>query len=100
MSTAPRDSRLVDCHFHWYPSEVEAGLKPAHGIPRRHSADWSDLEGHTGGMDVGVRGGVVAGRAARAERTPPSVSFAGLFPPGSPRGEPLRLTRLYNDLVA
>lgn len=90
MST-PRDSRLVDCHFHWYPAEVEAGLNAVHEIPQMHSADWSDLDGQLARMDeLGRRVDVIASTGP----------FAGLFTSGIDEQESLRLTRLYNDLVA
>ena len=89
MSAAPRSDRLVDCHFHWYPAEVEAGLNAATGMTRMHSADWSDLEGQLARMDdLGRRVDVISSTGP----------FTGLFT-SIDHADSLRLTRLYNELV-
>ena len=82
--------RILDCHFHWYPAEVEAGLNHATGATRMHTRDWSDLDFQLARMDaLGHRVDVVSSTGP----------FTGLFT-AIAHEESLRLTRLYNELIA
>ncbi|HEY7046828.1 MAG TPA: amidohydrolase family protein [Jatrophihabitantaceae bacterium] len=90
MSDAPRATRLLDCHFHWYPQAVEDGLNRVNGNTRRHSADWFDLEGQLARMDaLGRRVDVISSTGP----------FTGLFT-GIDAGNSRALTRLYNETMA
>ena len=86
--TMPRE-RILDCHFHWYPAEVEAGLNGLNGNTRMHSRDWSDLEHQLDRMDdLGRRVDVISSTGP----------FTGLFT-AIPHADSLRLTRLHNELM-
>jgi aminocarboxymuconate-semialdehyde decarboxylase len=82
--------RILDCHFHWYPAEVEAGLNRANGATRMHTRDWSNLEFQLARMDdLGHRVDVISSTGP----------FTGLFT-NIAHEDSLRLTRLYNELMA
>src|SRR5690606_25668500 len=52
MSAISRARRLLDCHFHWYPQEVEEGLNRARGTSVHHSPEWYDLDAQLERMDA------------------------------------------------
>lgn len=82
--------RLLDCHFHWYPQEVEDGLNRVNGNTRRHSADWFDLERQLARMDM-------LGR--RVDVISSTGPFTGLFT-NIDAASSRALTRLYNETMA
>jgi aminocarboxymuconate-semialdehyde decarboxylase len=87
---SPREASIVDCHFHWYPSEVEAGLNHAGGRTGMHSQDWSDLDRQLARMDdLGRRVDVISSTGP----------FTGLFT-SIGHDDSVRLTRLYNESMA
>ncbi len=84
------DSPLVDCHFHWYPREVEAALNRVHGTTRQHSRGWYDLEFQLARMDeLGRRVDVISSGGP----------FAGLFTDTDLANSRV-VTRLYNETMA
>lgn len=90
MSVIGRASRLLDCHFHWYPREVEQGLNRASGASAHHSADWYDLDGQLARMDeLGCRVEVISSTGP----------FTGLFT-NIAADRSRDLTRLYNETMA
>jgi aminocarboxymuconate-semialdehyde decarboxylase len=90
LSTLARNNAIVDCHFHWYPADVEAGLNRANGNSRMHSRDWSDLDFQLARMDeLGRRVDVISSTGP----------FTGLFTNIDP-ADSRHLTRLYNELMA
>lgn len=90
VSELSRAKRLLDCHFHWYPQEVEDGLNRANGNTRRHTAEWFDLEGQLGRMDaLGRRVDVISSTGP----------FTGLFT-NIDAADSRALTRLYNETMA
>ena len=90
MPRPPREASIVDCHFHWYPAEVEAGLNLARGRDGLHSEDWSDLDLQLARMDdLGRRVDVISSTGP----------FTGLFT-SIDHGDSARLTRLYNETMA
>lgn len=90
MPEFARAGQLLDCHFHWYPQEVEDGLNRVNGNTRRHSAEWYDLEGQLQRMDALGR------RVAVISSTGP---FTGLFT-NIGADDSRALTRLYNETMA
>jgi aminocarboxymuconate-semialdehyde decarboxylase len=81
---------LIDCHFHWYPREVEEALNKVHGTTRLHSQDWYDLEFQLDRMDrLGRRVDVVTSAGP----------FCGLFT-DTDLARSREVTRLYNETMA
>jgi aminocarboxymuconate-semialdehyde decarboxylase len=90
LSASARDDAILDCHFHWYPAEVEAGLNRANGRNRMHSPEWSDLALQLARMDeLGRRVDVISSTGP----------FTGLFT-NIDAADSLHLTRLYNEHMA
>jgi aminocarboxymuconate-semialdehyde decarboxylase len=86
----PRDEPIIDCHFHWYPAKVEAGLNVAGGRSGMHSPSWSDLGLQLARMDdLGRRVDVISSTGP----------FTGLFT-SIDHNDSRRLTRLYNETMA
>jgi aminocarboxymuconate-semialdehyde decarboxylase len=85
-----RVDRLLDCHFHWYPREIENGLNAINGNTRLHGAEWYDLDGQLERMDA------LGGRVDVISSTGP---FTGLFTATDAENS-RRLTRSYNETMA
>src|SRR5690606_13226147 len=90
MSAISRARRLLDCHFHWYPQEVEEGLNRARGTSVHHSPEWYDLDAQLERMDaLGCQVDVISSTGP----------FTGLFT-NIDADQSRALTRLYNETMA
>jgi aminocarboxymuconate-semialdehyde decarboxylase len=90
MAELAGPNRLLDCHFHWYPQEIEDGLNRVNGNTRRHTRDWFDLEGQLERMDaLGRRVDVISSTGP----------FTGLFT-NIDADSSRALTRQYNETMA
>ena len=90
MPVIGRTARLLDCHFHWYPWDVEEGLNRARGTSGHHSAEWYDLDGQLARMEaLGCPVGVISSTGP----------FTGLFT-NIAADQSRALTRLYNEMMA
>jgi aminocarboxymuconate-semialdehyde decarboxylase len=90
VSENPKSESILDCHFHWYPQEVEDALNQINGNTRRHTRDWFDLEFQLDRMDeLGRRVDVISSTGP----------FTGLFT-NVDAANSKRLTRLYNEVMA
>jgi aminocarboxymuconate-semialdehyde decarboxylase len=82
--------RILDCHFHWYPAEVESALNAANGATRMHTRDWYDLDFQLARMDeLGKQVDVISSTGP----------FTGLFT-NIAHEDSLRITRLCNEMMA
>jgi aminocarboxymuconate-semialdehyde decarboxylase len=90
VSELARAKRLLDCHFHWYPQDVEDGLNRVNGRTRRHTEEWFDLEGQLARMDALDR---------RVDVISSTGPFTGLFTSIN-AADSRALTRFYNEVMA
>lgn len=90
MFELSRVDRLLDCHSHWYPREVEERLNAVNGKSGLHGAEWYDLDGQLERMDA------LGGRVDVISSTGP---FTGLFTATDAENS-RKLTRRYNEIMA